>query len=171
MSRFLRSHGAARTGGVGDVSGASDFSRFERLTLARRGPTLATLVRPRSEDLGGGGGRSSLRRTDVAQNRRVAIRVARTAQPTRRAAWAPAWVPRGLVSGSELRRGRAMPARGAGAAVRTVRETRTHAGLRRAPRAGRATRTGTRVERGENPPHKISHRGIGVEEGQWCGAP
>jgi hypothetical protein len=50
-----------------DVRGRSDFSN---LTLARRGPTLATLVRPRSEDLGGGGG-GGLRLVFVAQNQRT----------------------------------------------------------------------------------------------------
>jgi hypothetical protein len=44
-----------------DHRGRSDC--LADLTLARRDPTLATLVRPRSEDLGGGG--SSLRKIDV----------------------------------------------------------------------------------------------------------
>ena len=35
--------------GVVDVRGRPHFSRFD--PLARRGPTLATLVRPRGEDL------------------------------------------------------------------------------------------------------------------------
>ena len=48
--------------GVLDVSEVG--ATLADLTLARGGPTLATLVRPQSEDLGGGGG-SSLRRTDV----------------------------------------------------------------------------------------------------------
>ena len=68
-----------------------------------------------------------------------------------RAAWAPAWYP-GYRVGRGLERrpsyaGRAIPARGPGAAARTVWGTCIpYAGLRRT-RRGRAARNGTRVER------------------------